>query len=256
MTAAPARTLAVVLHDVAPARWDACRRVLDALDGAAVGPLPLTLLVVPRWHCRGDAPPGYLAWLHHLARCGHELALHGFTHLDQGPPPLHWRERLLRRHYTAGEAEFAALPFDLARARLGAARQWAAARGLAMPGFVPPAWLAGAESRRAIAAAGFEWTCTLTTLQRLPAGLPRRAPALVYSTRSAWRRQASLAWNRALALAARRAPLLRLELHPDDADHAAVRRSWQHLLAEALADGRAPLTLGRAAGTPPAAAPP
>lgn len=254
MNAAPAgRQLAVVLHDVAPARWEECLRVRDALQAAAGGPLPLTLLVVPRWHGQPEAPAGWLRWLQRQVKQGHELALHGWTHLDEGPPPARWREALLRRHYTAGEGEFAALDFGTASARLAAGRAWAARHGLAMPGFVPPAWLASAESRRAIAAAGFGWTCTLGTLQALPDGPPRRAPALVFSTRAAWRRAASLAWNRALARRARQAPLLRLELHPDDARHPAVCRLWSRLLAEALAS-RTPVTLGTAAGTPPAIA--
>jgi predicted deacetylase len=46
--------LCLVLHDVAPARWRACRRVLDAVAAAAAasgqGLPPMTLLVVPQWH--------------------------------------------------------------------------------------------------------------------------------------------------------------------------------------------------------------
>lgn len=252
----PQRRLAVVLHDVAPARWDACRRVLDTLHATAGTTLPLTLLVVPRWHGRSEAPPPYLRWLHHLQRRGHELALHGLTHHDDGPPPADWQDRLWRRFYTAGEGEFAALDVRAAAARLQEGRRWADTHGFTMPGFVPPAWLAGAASRHAIAGAGFAWTCTRTTLQALPGGAPQPAPALVFSTRAAWRRVASLAWNHTLAWRARQAPLLRLELHPDDADHRAVRALWTRLLAEALAT-RTPLTLGAAAlGTPPAQAPP
>src|SRR5437764_1178468 len=37
----------------------------------------------------------------------------------------------------------------------------------------------------------------------------------------------------------RRNPLLRLELHPADADHPAIRRSWQRLLETHLAERRA-----------------
>jgi hypothetical protein len=40
--------------------------------------------------------------------------------------------------------------------------------------------------------------------------------------------------------------LLRLELHPQDSDHAAVRRCWHGLLASALAT-RQPLRLGEVA---------
>lgn len=247
---APTRHLCVVLHDVAPARWEGCQRVLQRLRAIAHRAgvsLPVTLLTVPRLHGDRQVPLRYLAWLHHQVGRGHELALHGFTHRDDGPPPEGWRERLLRRHYTAGEGEFAALPLPAAAGRLAAAREWAQTMGLPMPGFVAPAWLLNAAARQAVAAAGFHYTCTLTRLVALPEWHAMPAPALVFSTRAPWRRAASLAWNTHLAWRARGAPLLRLELHPGDCDHAAVRRCWSHLLQAALEEGRVPLGLSQAA---------
>ena len=58
--------------------------------------------------------------------------------------------------------------------------------------------------------------------------------SVVYSTSSAWRRTSSLAWNAVVAIAERNNRLLRLELHPRDADFAAVKRSWQQILEKAL----------------------
>jgi hypothetical protein len=52
----------------------------------------------------------------------------------------------------------------------------------------------------------------------------------------------SLGWNAAVAATLHRNPLLRLELHPQDADHPAIKRSWQRLLGAHLADRR-PRTL-------------
>lgn len=232
------RRLCVVLHDVAPARWGGCLRVLHAAGEVAAEAgraLPLTLLVVPRWHGDASTPPAYRRWLQRLHRLGHELALHGLTHRDDGAPPRGWRQTLLRRHYTAGEGEFAALGADEAAQRIAAGRAWAAAQALPVTGFVPPAWLASPAALDAVADAGFAYTATLTRLLALPARRALAAPALVFSTRSAWRRVLSLAWNRARARRHAAAPLLRLELHPDDADHPAVRRCWQRLLREALA---------------------
>jgi predicted deacetylase len=71
--------------------------------------LPVTLLVIPQRHGDPAAPRPYLRWLRRLAREGHELALHGLTHRDEGPPPRGWREHLMRRWYIAGEGEFAGL---------------------------------------------------------------------------------------------------------------------------------------------------
>ena len=42
-------SLAVVLHDVAPATQRACERTIAAIH--QVAPIPITLLAVPRYHC-------------------------------------------------------------------------------------------------------------------------------------------------------------------------------------------------------------
>lgn len=254
------KALAVVLHDVAPARWDACTRVMRTLRALGVEAgvaLPVTLLVVPRWHAQHATPDPYVRWLHHQLRRGHGVALHGYTHHDDGPPPRTWRERLLREVYTDGEGEFAALDATAAASRLASARAWARNHGLPCDGFVPPAWLLNEAGRDAVARAGFGYLCTYDEVTALPEGRAQRAPPLVFSTRARWRRQASCLWNPFVAWRAREAPLLRLDLHPADADFPDVRRCWTTLLRAAL-QARTPLRLGDAAaalrdtGTPPA----
>ena len=97
-----------------------------------------------------------------------------------------------------------------------------------------------------MAEAGFRYTCTLNTIVALPSRQTLHAPSLVFSTRSAWRRGLSLLWNRNLAWRQRKAPLLRLELHPQDGDHPAVMRCWSRVLARALRD-RQPVRLSEVA---------
>lgn len=238
----------IVLHDVAPARWEGCVRVLRHLQELSQRhgvQLPVTLLVVPRYHGDAAVPTPYLWWLRRLARAGHELALHGLTHRDEGPAPRRPIERWLRRHYTAGEGEFAALRAGDARARLMEGRAWAREHGLTMNGFVPPAWLINTEGLDAVSAAGFAYTCTLTTLLALPGREALRAPAIVFSTRSAGRRILSVLWNRWQGWHARRSRVLRFDLHPGDCDHPAVQRCWSRLLERALRD-RDPVCLGEA----------
>jgi predicted deacetylase len=244
-----ARDLCVVLHDVAPSRWAACRRVLDTVERCeqrAGVALPLTLLVVPRMHGDSRLPAPYLRWLHGMAAAGHELALHGLTHRDEGPPLRGLRDYMVRRHYTAREGEFAALEHADALSRLHEGRAWAKALGLPMQGFVAPAWLLSPPSLQAVADAGFRHTCTLTQVMALPHRQTLASPSLVFSTRSAWRRRLSLAWNTRLAQRARHARLLRLDLHPADGDHDDVVRCWSGLLAEALRH-RVPVRLAEAA---------
>ncbi len=255
LAAAPPRYVTVVLHDVAPASWPACLRVLARLQTLAQQAgvvLPVSLLVVPQMHGQA-ATPHFVRWLRRLARSGHELVLHGWTHRDEAPAAGGLRDRALRRWYTAGEGEFAALQQQEAAQRLAWGSAWAAAARLPMPGFVAPAWLLSPPALDAVAAAGFGYTCTLTQIVRLPQREALHARSLVFSTRSGWRRVLSVAWNTLLGAWQRKAPLLRLELHPADADHAAVCRCWTALLKRALRE-RQPLQLGQAAllaaGTP------
>ena len=103
--------------------------------------------------------------------------------------------------------------------------------------------------------------CTLRRLVLLPERREFVSQSIVYSTSSAWRRASSVAWARVVAARVRRNPLLRLELHPRDADHAAVLRSWQRILGAALQEreavtvAQACMRLGEAAseGRSPAA---
>ncbi|WP_157267749.1 DUF2334 domain-containing protein [Azohydromonas aeria] len=237
---APGGALALVVHDVAPATWERCAALLEAATALAPS-LPATLLVVPRWHGAPSTFSFEAAMDAALAR-GHELALHGWSHLD--PLPARGAlQRLRRRFYTAGEGEFAALPQADAARRLALGRRWFARRGWPLHGFVPPAWLLGADSARALAAAGFDYSCTLDRFVGLRGQPPLRAWSLAFSTRAAWRRGLSRLWVPMLARRLRNAPLLRFELHPDDVVHPGVRDCWLELLARALEQGRQPLLL-------------
>lgn len=258
--AGPARRhVAVVLHDVADSRWAGCARVIAQAQRIAREcgvTLPLTLLVVPRMHGE-PASPEFVRWLRRQARAGHELALHGYTHRDEGPAPAGLVERWKRRWYTAGEGEFAALDREQAAERLQRGLAWADREGLPIAGFVAPAWLLGEEGREAVRAGPFAYTCTLARVVALPGGQTLHAPSFVFSTRAAWRVHASIAWNGLLGLSQHRALLQRFELHPADCDSSAVALCWATLLRRAL-NRRHALTLGDAAaiarrlGTSPA----
>jgi predicted deacetylase len=246
----------VVLHDVAPARWTPCRRVLDhlkALAREAGVDLPVSLLVVPAWHGDERVPGDYLQWLRRQSAQGHELVLHGLTHLDEAPTAGWWDRMQRRRLLTAGEGEFAALDAAQAQRKLRAGRQWAARHGLAMTGFVPPAWLLSADSRRALDRAGFDHLCTAHDVTALPQGRSLRVRRMVFSTRTRARRIGSVWWARSAGAVRQGDAVLRLDLHPDDADHADVRITWQRVLASALRE-REPLLLRdlarRALGSP------
>jgi len=238
------RWLCVSLHDVAPATWDACRRVLQAVR--EVADVPVTLLVVPVY--RGEPAalaPEFTAQLSRLLDQGHELALHGYYHRDAGVArsPRDW---LMRRVYTAGEGEFCALTEAEAAERLHLGIRWFDAQGWPLEGFVPPAWLLGEDAWRALhAQPRLRYVTTFDRLHLLRQRAALPAPCLTFSTRSAVRRAAALAWAGA-ARRGRGEAVLRLALHPHDADYPALRRAWQRRLAELLRR-REPLTKAAAA---------
>ena len=233
------RTLSIVVHDVAPATWAACRSLLH--DIAECGPAPVTLLAVPRYH---GAPrdAAFESWLQQRVAMGDEVALHGFTHRDRGTP-RGWVDGLRRRHYTCGEGEFCALPRAAAARRIAAGLRWLQRLGLPASGFVAPAWLLSDGSWQAVRDQPLAYTCTLRKIHLLPRGeVIATAQSQVYSCRSAWRRVASVAWNRLLARAQSQAAHVRIELHPPDAEHPLVRQCWQQLLRRQL-QVREPITL-------------
>jgi hypothetical protein len=236
MAAPDGRWLTIALHDVAPATWARCERVLAAVR--EVAEVPVTLLVVPAYHGQCSAQPGFEGQLHARLGAGNELALHGYFHCDPQAPcgVVDW---VRRRVYTL-EGEFATLCEREACERIHLGQRWFAANGWPLAGFVAPAWLMSAGAWAALRAnPDLVYTSSLTRLHLLHAVQSLRAPCLTYSTRAAWRRIASLAWNAGLLRATTGSPLVRLGLHPDDAEDRSVRHSWQRALERLLRDRRA-----------------
>ncbi|USX24864.1 polysaccharide deacetylase family protein [Oxalobacteraceae bacterium OTU3CINTB1] len=233
------KALCVSIHDVAPATWPACQRLLAAIH--EVADIPLTLLVVPCYHGHDRPDPGYDAMLTALLARGHELALHGYRHLDSGPPASGWRKRWLRGVYTRNEGEFSALSAAQSRLLLALGLEWFDRRGWPVDGFVPPAWLLGSGAWLALRDAPFSYTTTWTHFHLLS---PRRriwSPSLVYAARNRSGRQLSPRLAVAQAACMGAAGLVRLGLHPADAAHPALLRHAQHLLG-ALLESRVPMT--------------
>ncbi|HWI13793.1 MAG TPA: polysaccharide deacetylase family protein [Burkholderiales bacterium] len=213
------RALCVSVHDVSPATWSACRTVLSTVSEVDAS-LPVTLLVVPDYHGLGYAVPAwYRAWLAARMTRGDEVALHGYTHRDDAPAGKTLGDRLRRRFYTAGEGEFAAVSRDTAMKKIAAGNAWCAAQGLRPGGFVAPAWLMSRGTWEALRSFDFTYTTTLGRFHLLRERRSINALSLVYSARSPWRRWTSRQWNSMLARAMRDAPLVRLGLHPADAEH-------------------------------------
>jgi uncharacterized protein len=229
----PRRALVVSIHDVSPLT---CKRVFAMLDDvAAAGVDHVALLVIPNHH--GKAPiredPEFCAWLRGLAH-RHEVVLHGYFH-SRPRSAAGWWDTFITEHYTAREGEFYDLSESEATGRLERGKHEFAELGLETRGFIAPAWLLGGDAERAVKKVGFEYTTRLRTFNDLVTGEKTVSHSLVWSVRSAWRRVASLGWNRLLARNLFRAPLLRIGLHPVDWQHGAVRKQALHLVRSALA---------------------
>lgn len=209
------RYLIVSLHDVHPGSWRRYRSFLDELAAAGVG--RTSLLAIPNWQGRApiDESPELAAWLRAAAARDHDICLHGFLH---GVMRVRGGvvAQLIGRLYTDREGEFYHLGYREAVRRLRAGRDMLDRVGLEGVGFTPPAWLAGREVLRALADLGFVYTTTLGTVVLPGESLRLRAPTLVFSSRSRWRRRASLSWVPRWARLAARARVLRIAVHPGD----------------------------------------
>ena len=235
------RALVVSLHDVSPGTRAECAEILGEL--AALGVPRCSLLVIPDHHRRGHflADAECAAWLRAQAVAGHELVMHGYHHERARRAGESMGAKLTTRIYTADEGEF----FDLGRAEAAALVEKARGEfrqlGVEPAGFIAPAWLLSAEAEAALRELGCEYTTRLGSVVDLPGGRVFKSQSLVWSVRSAWRRQMSRAWNELLFQRLAAHPLLRISIHPVDLRHPQIWRQIRGLVTRALAD-REPLT--------------
>jgi predicted deacetylase len=232
------RDLCVSIHDVAPNTWPQCETLLKAIR--EVADIPVTLLVVPAYHHLAVRDStNYERMLENRLQAGDELALHGYTHLDEGIPPARWRDWYARRIYTQCEGEFSALSYAEAKQRLNWGLEWFAQRGWPVKGFVAPAWLLCEGSWRALRESSFDYTTTVSRFHFLPQKRSLFSPSLVYSARSGWGSALSRVGNTVSAQAMHNAPLVRLGLHPADVRHPQTIRHMQRLVANLLSNREA-----------------
>jgi uncharacterized protein len=244
--------LVVSIHDVSPLTRERVGEMLS--DLAALGVERTSLLVIPNHHYRAPMTedPGFCQWLGDLSSRGHEMVLHGYHHrrasIEAGSAPLEkkgpsssLRDHLITEYYTAGEGEFYDLSEPEARQRLDRGLEDFQAAGFHPTGFIAPAWLLGEEAERAVRGAGFSYTTRLKNFKDLESGREVVSQSLVWSVRSAWRRQVSRWWNASLATRLQGNPLARVGLHPPDWDHPAIRTQILKLVGAMLA-GREVMT--------------
>nr|WP_308633105.1 polysaccharide deacetylase family protein [Massilia norwichensis] len=229
--------LCVSIHDVAPATWPDCLRLVQAIR--AVADIPLTWLVVPHYHFRPERSVAMEAGLDAAMAHGDELALHGYSHLDTEANGGGLRARFLRNVYTRREGEFAALSLIEARRRLALGLEWFGARGWTPTGFIPPAWLLGEGAWQALRESPFDYTTTFSHFHLLrggPGSIERvKSPSMVYAARNRSGRWLSPKVADATAAMLKDSPLVRFSLHPPDARYPELVRHTQRVLERLLA---------------------
>jgi len=231
MDALPRPLLSVVIHDVSPANWEACQRVMDAVR--AVADIPLTLLAVPRFHLQ-PSEQAFEERLTELRWQGHELALHGYSHLD-AEATAQWRQLLRGPWRMEGDGEFADLCESAALLKILAGVRWFQRRQWPLYGFVAPSWRLSEGTWAALKRVpSLSYTTTLSSVYHLPEAAPVASDCLVYDTSTRWCRWMSVPRNAFVSAGWGDHPLVRFELHPHDADHKLVCRSWTRLLERQL----------------------
>ena len=219
-------SLCIVIHDVAPATWRRCRKILEILE--TIDDFQVTLLAVPH-EPGGTRNSGFERWLRHRSERGDEIALHGFD-----APKLearNWADRLQRRVFNRRRGEFTNLPLEEANARLQSGFAWLRELNLTPSGFVAPVTKLSANAWQAVSQQPLEYTCTRHRLYLLPEARSVRVRGQAYSSASSMRRVLSVSWNELLAWMQRKQPVVRLELHPGDL-HPLSSRSWQWLASQ------------------------
>jgi predicted deacetylase len=225
------RYLVVSFHDLYPRTAAACERFIDRMS--ELGVPRLSLMVVPRWHGGPtvDRDDGFVSTLRAWQSAGHEIVLHGCTHMDRHRRPRNHRERFLTQRYTDEEGEFYGLEMETALARLRQGKAVLERRGFHPEGFVAPAWLMSSDAEEAARRLGLLYAVRFGRLALLQQGATFRAPVLVCSVRSAWRRTVSRWWIRFFGRQVRRARVLRIAAHPDDLKYPAVENALYRIVA-------------------------
>jgi predicted deacetylase len=230
--ARPARLLLASIHDVGP-HFDREISLLAERFERLLGGTRFAMLVVPdHWGLAPlSAAPAFKRKLRGWAEAGIEMFVHGWFHRDQSQHA--GLSAFKARHMTAGEGEFLGL------SQAEAARRMADGRALIedvignpAAGFVAPAWLYGDGARAALEQSGFalaedHWRVWRPATGRILA----RGPVVTWASRSAWRRQSSLAVAALARAGLQHQAVVRVAAHPGDTAVPALMRSIERTLA-------------------------
>jgi predicted deacetylase len=245
----------VTIHDVSPAWQDQVELALEAAHAHGAKP---ALLVVPNYHGHAALAdhPAYCERLRELQSEGHEIYLHGYYHqartweeasaasgtgernggtVGRGGTAARLRHLFAQKVVSGGEAEFSDVSHDEALHRLDEGERMLRDAGLAIRGFVAPAWSMPAWVHAMLAQRGYSFTEDHTRVYDPAKQRSRASVVLNYASRTPGRLLSSVAWCR-IARPARRILPARIAIHPADMKYALLRTEIESLLAWAAGD--------------------
>jgi len=242
----PGLNLFVAMHDVTPFHRERLDRAETLL--ARWGVKKILYLLIPNYHGahRADQDPEFQKWCRAPRSFEVQWFLHGYFHLVADETASVERiESIAGGHGISGgrrvgsavadEGEFHRLSAALDRDRLQQGSQvFRRCLGFAPAGFVAPKWMGNPPLAAALAGGGFEWTEDDRGVCHLASGRRFHSPVITWATRSWWRKQTSLWGCPLLSSLWRRAPQLRVAMHPFDFDHPAVVDSIARVVERAL----------------------
>ena len=237
----------VSIHDVSPAWGPEVDLALEMAHAHGVKP---ALLVVPNFHARAPLleHPEFCERLRALQAEGHEIYLHGYFHRARS-----WaeasaassgtsaglgaraRHAFAQKVVSGGEAEFSDVSEDEARKRLDDGEQVLRDAGLAISGFVAPAWSMPPWVLGLLGERGYSFTEDHFRIYDPRAKRSRPSLVLNYASRTPSRLFSSVAWCR-IARPARAVVPARIAIHPADMRFALLRSEVASLLSWAKGD--------------------
>lgn len=221
------RKLLLSIHDVGPRFVSEVDRHAERMAASGVAHRYAMLVVPNHWGAAPLKGSDFGTRLRDWASAGVEMFVHGWFHRDEAQ---HGGavDRFRARHMTAGEGEFLGLSRDEAARRMADGRKLIEdITGRPVAGFIAPAWLYGDGARQALQDNGF---AVAEDHMRVWSPVARnrllaRGPVITWASRSRSRIASSLFAARALRGLLRRAPVVRIAVHPGDVHVGALNRS-------------------------------
>lgn len=229
--------LVVSLHDVTPARFEACRLCTDMLDRLGIRS---SLLVVPNYHdVRMDSDPAFIEWLRVRESLGDELVLHGYRHKVEHKPSG-FMAGIQCSLFSRMECEFLGLSADQFNTLINNGMELFKRNGFSSAGFVPPSWLVDNHNLPLLKSHGIRYATRQYRFFELESGKSLFSPAVVLWGATTRMNKLSRFYNNMMLPLLRTNRLVRIALHPPDAEMGAL--DWFARIIEKSAKSHSPVT--------------